>query len=227
MSPPGPGRAIWALIFVTALALHPPLSAADSAGRWLSSDPPSDHPALGVLPVGSALQCGLRCLVEPLCAGLRVAASASSEPALSLDCWPVTCPAEWSVFSGACYRAFTPQLSWLDAEAACGSAVSGGHLVSIASAAENSFVSSLAQLDGGDFYHVGLFWPQGSAAGAARWTDGSQVTFTAWYTSQPNENRAAGMVGTNLMPNLQQWNDMRVGTSHGYICEYTLASGGQ
>ncbi|XP_043204346.1 snaclec alboaggregin-A subunit beta'-like [Amphibalanus amphitrite] len=222
-----PGHSVRVLAVVAVLVLLPAPSA--GAGRWFSSDPPINHTALTTLQSGSVIQCGLRCLVEPLCVGLRVS---DPDPGLdpSLDpgftCTPVTCPPDWSVFSGGCYRVFPAVLSWPDAELACNSAGTGSHLVSISSAAENDFISTLARQAGGVYFHIGMFWPLGAPADGARWTDGSPVTYTAWYSGQPNENHNGLFIATNLAAELREWNDMSPTTLHGYICEHRLQGTG-
>ncbi|KAF0306434.1 Macrophage mannose receptor 1 [Amphibalanus amphitrite] len=144
-----PGHSVRVLAVVAVMVLLPASSA--GAGRWFNSDPPINHTALTTLRTGSAIQCGLRCLIEPLCVGLRA---------------------------------------------------------------------------GGVYFHIGMFWPLGAPADGARWTDGSPVTYTAWYSGQPNENHNGMFIATNLAAELQEWNDMGPSTLHGYICEHRLKGTG-
>ena len=206
--------AVLALVAAVLVLSLPPSAA---TGRWLTSAPPSDHPALATVTASTTVQCGLRCLLDPLCVGIR-------PPDLpdTTGCTLVTCLADWHAFDGSCYRVFSASLRWQAAEEDCASAADGGHLVSISSSAEHDFVVSLA-LGAGEFLHIGLFLPPGAATGDRRWTDGSKVTFTAWYQSQPNEVSNTHVIGTNLMPDRKEWNDkIDVSASHPYICEYRL-----
>ena len=48
------------------------------------------------------------------------------------------CPIDWNFFQGACYRVFTDDVLFADAEANC--VELGGHLASIHSVEENDFI---------------------------------------------------------------------------------------
>ena len=77
----------------------------------------------------------------------------------------------WMEFGGSVYRAFTEEpLAWADAEAAC--QTEGGHLASIGSQEENSFVRSLVP---DAFVWIGLHEPRDEGTDDWQWSDGSSL----------------------------------------------------
>jgi hypothetical protein len=83
--------------------------------------------------------------------------------------------------------------SWTSAKASCEAA--GGHLATIANAAENSFVWSV--LGGSGFYPcfamLGGYQDQEAAdysepSGGWRWVTGEPMAYTAWYSGEPNNS---------------------------------------
>jgi hypothetical protein len=51
------------------------------------------------------------------------------------------CPGGWNLFEGHCYLAVTTKATWVNAEKVCNN--KGGHLASVHSAAENTFIRNL------------------------------------------------------------------------------------
>jgi hypothetical protein len=56
------------------------------------------------------------------------------------------CPGKWKLFEGYCYLVVMNKVNWTEAEKDCNN--KGGHLASIHSADENSFIHSLALSNG-------------------------------------------------------------------------------
>lgn len=120
---------------------------------------------------------------------------------------------EWSVAAGGNghrYALTTLRGSWDEMEAEAIAA--GGHLASIESAAENSFILSLIPntLGGpGNACWIGL---SRTAAGAWTWSDGSAFAYANWNGGEPNN--ATGqefwgwIYGPHGNPNSDgRWND--------------------
>ena len=141
---------------------------------------------------------------------------------------------------GHCYEAvLAPGLSWYDAKAAC--EARGGHLVTITSMWENTFVFSLVSDINAfwylDYYGNGLgpwlggYQEPGSAEpdGGWKWVTGEPFVYTNWEVDQPDNMggaldqnalrffKAGGLIG-------DRWDDSEaynpVEHRMGYICEY-------
>lgn len=151
-----------------------------------------------------------------------------------------SCPSgthKW--INGHCYEAvLAPGLSWFDAKVACEQR--GGHLVTIASQAENDFVFSLVSGYNAfwylDMYGNGLGpWLGGyqedgaqEPDGGWRWVTDEPWNYTNWEYGQPDNAgvinqdglrffKGGGLIGS-------KWDDAERynPTEHrlGYICEY-------
>lgn len=80
--------------------------------------------------------------------------------------------------------------SWFDAEGFCNVQVNGGgHLASITSAAEQTFVSQLIYNEYNDFENRPV-WIGGRRAASTwdEWTDGNPMTYTNWIPGQPSQD---------------------------------------
>lgn len=148
---------------------------------------------------------------------------------------------EWPVAQGGnghSYRAVLvgpAGINWADASAAA--VAGGGHLATIASAAENVFVYSLVTnaqfwwLDGvgnGEGPWLGGFQPPGSPepAGNWQWVTGEPFAYLNWAPAEPNnangtEDRLVFTGKGKLMDSV--WNDFANSALElGYVIEYDL-----
>jgi hypothetical protein len=130
---------------------------------------------------------------------------------------------EWSVASGGnghFYEYVRGNTTWNNANAAAqGSSFCGltGHLVTIASAAENAFVVSLG--GGGDLRPwIGL--TDAAAEGDYQWVTGEPLCFTNWSPGEPND--FGGVEEFIEMFGNGAWNDNTDFTTfnQGYVVEY-------
>ena len=111
-------------------------------------------------------------------------------------------------YNGHSYYRSTSSMTWTNARAACDNM--GGHLVTITSAAENTFVFNT--------------WPSGwigftdeVTEGQWRWVTGETVTYTNWNGGEPNDSGAedyAQFVGGG------KWNDLNNNSSLNYVLEF-------
>ena len=197
------------------------LLAGPGKSRLLFLNPSMKWLGLAVAPPApSAVQCGMRCLALAECNGVVYEA-----PRV---CWlaavpPPACLADWTAHLDSCYRLLNTSRLWADAEASCVAAAPGAHLASIGSQEENLWLVQM----GGTFtgLQIGLGhlpeYGTDSVTGLPlfRWTDGTPLNFTAWYTNQPNE-RADQILGCNLGIAVQRWNDATLRYAIPYVCEY-------
>lgn len=134
-------------------------------------------------------------------------------------------PADAAAFQGHAYKYFPEQLPWREAKARCASL--GGHLVTLESAAENSFVAKLIERQGGNDCWIGM--TDEIEEGRWRWVNGQPVlVWTNWHSNNPNNKGGVehygliskGIAGIDVN---WQWVDQpNVSTQHqpGYVCEW-------
>ena len=113
-------------------------------------------------------------------------------------------------YNGHKYKLITEEMSWDDAEAYCISL--GGHLVTITSAEENSFVQSLISTS----TMIGL--SDAAEEGAWEWITGESLTYTNWAENEPNNQSNEDYV---LMQVKGTWNDGHLDREKWpFICEW-------
>ncbi|MFX1517705.1 MAG: lectin-like protein, partial [Promethearchaeota archaeon] len=127
----------------------------------------------------------------------------------------VTGPPPHSLHGGALfnrheYKLFTGGTTWPLAKAACEAL--GGHLVTIGSYEENTFVSNLAGAN-----TVWLGFSDAATEGTWKWVTGESVTYTNWHPGEPNnayDEDYAQMYGGGT------WNDLDPTYIRAYVCEW-------
>jgi hypothetical protein len=139
-------------------------------------------------------------------------------------------PVQWRVEDGGnghWYEYISTPALWTEAKFIAEN--NGGHLVTIGSAAEGSFVRTL----GSTVCWIGLFQDPRATdywepAGGWRWLTGEPLSYTNWRINtngQPNEpNDLMGQGGENwaiLDGNGTTWNDVRNGEPFAYCVEYS------
>ena len=108
------------------------------------------------------------------------------------------------------YKLITEEMSWNDAEAYCISL--GGHLVTITSAEENSFVQSLISKS----TMIGL--SDAAEEGTWEWVTGESITYTNWAKNEPNNQSNEDYA---LMQVKGTWNDGHLDREKWpFICEW-------
>ncbi|XP_077993987.1 macrophage mannose receptor 1-like [Glandiceps talaboti] len=137
-----------------------------------------------------------------------------------------SCDPEWALHGDYCYL-FETVISrgWHDAESVCVS--SGGHLASILTADEQSFINSRIDNTGIRTY-IGLH--DTASEGDFEWIDNSPVDFTNWYPGEPNNAGDNGEHCVNAESEHHRvgtWNDVDCANMYGYICKkYKYSQGG-
>lgn len=103
-------------------------------------------------------------------------------------------------------------MSWVDAESQC--VQEGGHLTSIRSSAENTFVTSLIT-------GVTIMWfgfNDRSAEGNFEWSDRSNVTYENWYQRAPNNQYGAEDCGVVRINDTGAWDDYNCTSLLYFVC---------
>ncbi len=139
------------------------------------------------------------------------------------------CPAGSTTFTGQCYQAFTtiptstaPFNYWNFAENECRTRFRGGHLVSINSAAENTFVRGLVPTTQGIMFG---FSDASRAANDFAWFDGSSVGYTNWNPGQPDNRTVLRFTSSltedfGLMLPDGAWYDVPYADGNPYVCKF-------
>lgn len=121
---------------------------------------------------------------------------------------------DWLRFNDSCFKAFTEKVNWTKAQQNCRSLNS--NLTSIHSAKENEFVRSQVA-PSVDRVWIGLTNLK-TAKAVYEWIDGSDVSFTYWAPTEPN-NSGGSENCTELYVKTGQWNDLDCSIHKlGYVC---------
>jgi hypothetical protein len=125
-------------------------------------------------------------------------------------------------FGGSCYELFDSFLPWAAAEQRC--VDWGGHLASIESAEENTFVDGWhAQLglSNGDGSGIWIGGTDAQQDGLFRWVAGSPFSFAGWAPGQPNDGAGVDCI-EKRNDGAGQWYDRYCVDSLRYLCERPL-----
>lgn len=114
-------------------------------------------------------------------------------------------------FGGHCYFALSGNRNWDSGRTGCTGV--GAHLVTISSAAEESFVETIS---GGSDRWIGLSRPSGSPVVDASfsWVTGEAFSFKAWASGEPNDSGLCVRIRTG-----GQWSDTSCNNTNTAICE--------
>ena len=119
-------------------------------------------------------------------------------------------------YEGRIYKIFDTQISWFDAQAYCESV--GGHLVTITSAEEQTFVETYMSVNNfsADIW-IGAY---NDGSGVWHWTTDEIFEFTNWETNRPdcyNGNEWFVQLNNRYFG---QWNDLPPTSSIAFYCEW-------
>jgi hypothetical protein len=135
------------------------------------------------------------------------------------------------VFGASLYKYVGASVSFAAAEAACSSWGPDGHVVSIGSQLEQSFVFGLKPGAMLDPIWLGAQRNRSLAGLVFEWTDGSPFNYSNWRAGEPNDFGGAescvtmGKVVMTTMQYSMEWNDARCNFAVPYICERPMSGG--
>lgn len=129
-------------------------------------------------------------------------------------------PTKTFVESGHKYELYNTKMSWKDAYQLC--AMKGGHLVTISSKNEDSFISQI-QKNYSPFDRMWLGATDENSEGNWRWITGEAFNYINWDTSEPNNIDDEDYM--MMYKSSGKWNDVCDSTrsglySYSFICEY-------
>ncbi|XP_038577170.1 C-type lectin domain family 4 member E-like [Micropterus salmoides] len=129
-----------------------------------------------------------------------------------------TCPAGWRMFSCTCYLLSTKSETWGKGREDCKGR--GADLVVINSYEEQEFLTKVINQD----TWIGLNDKENE--GTWKWTDGTPLTLSYWFTRQPDNGAGDPRWGEEDCAHIQastktggNWNDLRCDNSLKWICE--------
>eukprot|EP00058_Branchiostoma_floridae_P006243 XP_002591731.1 hypothetical protein BRAFLDRAFT_223290 [Branchiostoma floridae] len=132
------------------------------------------------------------------------------------------CPSEWRNYNNHCYKVMTDKVSWFTASSRC--SLRGASLASINDRAENNFVKLFISNYKSKIPTIWLGLHK--VSGQWKWTDGSRAGYKNWVRGEPNNSKtmSSKFKGENCAVKMYwgQWNDIRCGNAHAYICEKPL-----
>nr|AGF93336.1 protein containing C-type lectin domain protein [uncultured organism] len=114
------------------------------------------------------------------------------------------------MYNGNEYKLITNDMSWSDAKDYCEN--QGGHLVTITSSEENSFVQNLINQD------VWIGFTDQSSEGDFEWVTGETVSYTNWAPGEPND-WGSGEDYTQMVTD-GEWNDYSGTNNLAFVCEW-------
>ncbi|XP_075775054.1 C-type lectin BfL-2-like isoform X2 [Pelodiscus sinensis] len=132
------------------------------------------------------------------------------------------CHRGWFHYRDHCFKFFSEQLTWLDAETQCQYDRTRAHLASILNDAERGAVANyLGTLTSTDHVWIGLHNP--SKGKTWVWSDGSLFRYKAWNIGEPN-NALGNEFCVQLLAHTgyKNWNDAPCEWKHPYLCKYGL-----
>jgi cysteine-rich repeat protein len=147
------------------------------------------------------------------------ASSASSSASSAAPACAGTAGANQTLlYSGHCYMLFTgADKTWTNAKTAC-AAYSGSYLASITASAEHNQIVSGFTLGQTTFIGINDRTTENSFA----WDHGEVLSYTNWYTNQPDDSGGNQDCGALYSPFGYAWDDNNCSTAFDYLCEMTV-----
>ncbi|KAL7876141.1 hypothetical protein AOLI_G00111040 [Acnodon oligacanthus] len=130
------------------------------------------------------------------------------------------CQNGWSQFGSRCFSIFTTSTTWSASEQNCVNM--GGHLASVHSSQEYSFIQALVLNATLSNSRTWLGGTDAAQEGVWVWTDGSAFDYINWSTGQPdNAGSAENCMEMNFPVN---WNDVTCSVSFPSVCSKDITT---
>ncbi|XP_024116219.1 lactose-binding lectin l-2-like [Oryzias melastigma] len=127
------------------------------------------------------------------------------------------CPPFWYCYGNRCYKYVATPMIWGDAELHCVS--QDANLVSVQSHEEEAFVKMLIRNFDPAEADTWIGLSDAEKEGGWLWSDGSKITFQAWYTGEPNNNYGKEHCGCTNFGTTKQWNDYPCTNKYSFVCK--------
>ncbi|KAG8521174.1 Regenerating islet-derived protein 3-gamma [Galemys pyrenaicus] len=134
------------------------------------------------------------------------------------------CPSGSMAYASHCYALFQTTKSWMDANMDCQRQESG-HLVSVLSGSEASFVAALIRNSGisQSYVWIGLHDPtEGSRpnAGGWEWSNSAILNYRAWERNPPTSPSSGYCGSVSRTSNFKKWKDYDCEANLPYVCKF-------
>ncbi|XP_007468692.1 PREDICTED: lithostathine-like [Lipotes vexillifer] len=136
----------------------------------------------------------------------------------------ISCPRGSMAYASYCYALFTAPKTWMNANMACQKRPSG-HLVSVLSGAEGSFVAALVKnnLKTPSDVWIGLHDPtesSGPNGSGWEWSSNDVLNYVAWETD-PFTSSSPGYCGSlSTSSGYRKWRDYNCNENLPYVCKF-------
>jgi hypothetical protein len=122
---------------------------------------------------------------------------------------------EFHYHNGHVYRVFKDTVSWAEAKAACEKM--GGHLATVESDEENTFLAKLATASGRDVW-IGLYDPRGQ--NAWEWVDGTKMKYSSFSPRGMNPKRQIARAARYAQFVAYDWAEDPIEKLYYFACEW-------
>ncbi|XP_021046234.1 regenerating islet-derived protein 3-gamma [Mus pahari] len=135
----------------------------------------------------------------------------------------ISCPKGSRAYGSYCYALFSVPKNWFDADLACQKRPSG-HLVSLLSGTEASFLSSMIRSSGnsGQYVWIGLHDPtqgQEPNRGGWEWSNADVMNYINWETS--SSSSSGSHCGTlSRASGFLKWRENYCSSELPYVCKF-------
>ncbi|XP_004691429.1 PREDICTED: lithostathine-like [Condylura cristata] len=134
------------------------------------------------------------------------------------------CPAGSMAYSSHCYALFTVPKTWMDANMDCQRRFSG-HLVSVLTGSEASFVAALIRntMFSQSYVWIGLYDPTEGMrpnAGGWEWSTRDIVNYLAWERTPPSTPSSGYCGAVSRSSSFKKWKDYNCEFSLAYVCKF-------
>ncbi|XP_062849618.1 galactose-specific lectin nattectin-like [Trichomycterus rosablanca] len=126
------------------------------------------------------------------------------------------CQEGWTQFGSRCFRIFEQPATWAAAEQNCVN--TGGHLASVHSNEEHSFIQGLVLSTTKSNTQTLLGASDAAQEGVWVWTDGSAFDYSQWGSGEPNNFQMENCLTMNYFPGTQNWNNVPCSFSYASAC---------
>lgn len=149
--------------------------------------------------------------------------------------WAASIPSDAKVFNGHSYKVYELSKNWNEANTYCKQL--GGHLATITTGAENTFVTSIVTSGAKHLYWIGLY--RDYVGGPWKWVTSENPVFFNWAKGEPNNDSNDNELYVNIYAKNYtenygavpgQWNDQNIAGSNpnswhalkyqGFVCEW-------
>ncbi|XP_059973492.1 lithostathine-like isoform X1 [Mesoplodon densirostris] len=133
----------------------------------------------------------------------------------------LSCPRGSMAYASNCYALFITPKTWMGANMACQKRPSG-HLVSVLSGSEGSFVASLVKnsLNTPSAVWIGLHDSSEGSEGEWEWSNSDVLSYVAWENDAPARPSPGYCGSLSRSSGYMKWRDYKCCVKLPYVCKF-------